>query len=103
MNFRYAPGADDDLFDLAAWFDARSAGQGARFAAAMAAFITRVQTFPRMYGRARGASRGRDVRVGMPQRFPALVHYEVTATEVVILSVGHASRRAHPWRRRLGP
>lgn len=74
MNFRYAFGADDDVFDLAAWFDARAAGLGGRFTAAMAALITFIQTFPRAYGRARGAPRGRDVRVGMPRPFPVLVH-----------------------------
>jgi hypothetical protein len=36
------------------------------------------------------------------RRFQYVVHYEVTATEVVILSVVHARRRSAVWRRR-GP
>jgi hypothetical protein len=42
-----------------------------------------------------------EVRYGMTRRFHAVVYDEVTATEVLILSVVHPRGRPRPWRRRL--
>jgi plasmid stabilization system protein ParE len=101
MNFRFAPGARGDLFDLADWYEAQTTGAGVRLAAAFDDTLRRVLVNPRMYGRVARAPRGHDVRVARVGRFLVLMTYEVAATEVIILSVTHARSARRTWRRRL--
>lgn len=103
MNPRSLPEATWDVIEIADWYDQRSAGLGTRFRSRLDALVARLCLHPRMYGRIRNAPRGRDVPVAMMNGFPFLVHYEVTPTEVVILSVTHARANRRTWRRRLGP
>ena len=101
MNFRFAPGARFDLFDLVDWNDAQTAGAGTRLATEFDNTLRRVLAGPRGYGRVNRAPRGREIRVAPVRRFLVRMTYEVTATEVVILSVTHARSVRQPWRRRL--
>jgi hypothetical protein len=101
MTFRIKPEARIDQSDLADWFEARRPGLGSQVAAALTDLYRTLTAQPRLYGRVNRAPRGREIRVGMPKRFSILVHYEVTATEVVILSVVHARSIRRPWRRRI--
>lgn len=103
MNPRLLPGAADDIADIVDWLDQQPLRLGTRFRAAFNSLVHRLCQQPRLYGRASRAPRGHEVRVLRIRRFNYLVHYEVTATEVVILSVTHAHRRSAAWRRRLGP
>jgi hypothetical protein len=52
MNFRFAPGARLDLFDLMDWHEARTPGAGARLTTAFADTQRVVLANPRMFGRA---------------------------------------------------
>jgi plasmid stabilization system protein ParE len=101
MNFRFAPGAQLDLFDLVDWYDAQHAGSGTRFAAAFQALIVQLLANPRAYGRVARAPRNREVREAPVPGFLVVVTYEVTTTEVIILAVTHARAARRPWRRRL--
>lgn len=103
MNPRSLPEATWDVIDIADWYDQQSPGLGTRFRSRLDALVARLCVQPRMYARIRGAPRGREIRVALMNGFPFLVHYEVTATEVVILSVVHARSRNRPWRHRLDP
>ena len=101
MNARLTLAALGDSVDIAAWYERRAAGLGARFLAAVEAFGHRIEASPRGCWRVARAPRGREVRYGFTRRFRAVVHYELTATEVVSLSVVHARSNRRPWRRRL--
>src|SRR5687768_12240790 len=101
MNFRFTPGCRLDLFDLQDWYDTQLPGLGARFATGFDNTLRRVLANPRLYGRVSRAPRNREVRVAPVHPFLALMTYELTATEVVILSVTHARSVHQPWRRRL--
>lgn len=101
MNFRFAPGARLDLFDLVDWYEAQTAGTGARLATAFDATLQRVLAHPHGYGRVARAPRAREVRQARVTSFLVVMTYEVTATDVVILSVTHARSVRQPWRRRL--
>ena len=101
MNFRFAPGARLDLFDLVDWYEARAAGTGARLATEFDATLSRVRAQPHSYSRIRRTLQGREIRQARVTPFLVVMTYEVTATEVVILSVTHARSARQPWRRRL--
>jgi plasmid stabilization system protein ParE len=101
MNFRFAPGARFDLFDLVDWYEAKHTGSGTRFATAFDDTLNSILAQPQMYGRINRAPRGREVGVARVGQYLVLLTYEVTATEVIILSVTHARSNLNPWRRRL--
>lgn len=99
--FRFHSLAQFDYFDLLDWYESQQVGLGDDFADDFEAFLTRTRGMPHTGTRDSRPPRGREVRYGMSRRFRAVVHYEVTATEVVILSVVHARSNRRPWRRRL--
>lgn len=101
MRDRFLPDALEDLRLLAEWYDLQSVGLGDRFTDRVEEFVRARLTSPRLCARVGRAPRGREIRVGLTRRFPVLVHYEVTATEIVVLSVVHTRSRSRPWRRRL--
>lgn len=103
MNVRFLLEAIFDVQFIAAWYNQRQPGLGDRFTDAVDEFAADRVTQPRLYGRVRRAPAGREVREGMLPGFMFRVAYEVTATEVVILSVVHARRRLAPWRHRMRP
>jgi plasmid stabilization system protein ParE len=103
MNPRLLPGAADDIAEIVDWLDQRPLRLGTRFRTALNTLANRLCQFPHSCPRVGRAPRGHEVRVARVRRFKYLVHYEVTATEVVILSVTHAHRRSAAWRQRLGP
>jgi plasmid stabilization system protein ParE len=103
MNPRLLPQARDDVADIVDRLDQQPTRLGIQFRAALNALIARLLQFPRMYQEVSRLPRGREVREAYLRRFQYLVHYEVTVTEIVILSVTHAHRRSARWRRRLVP
>lgn len=103
MNPRLLPEARDDVADIVDWLDQQPSRLGAQFRAALNALIANLLLFPRLYQEVSRPPRGREIREAFLKRFQYLVHYEVTATEVVVMSVIHAKANARPWRQRLGP
>jgi plasmid stabilization system protein ParE len=101
MTYRYAAGSRAELLVLADWFEARRPGAGDAFATDMEGLIQRLLVFPRMYAREPRSPRGREFRIGLTSSYPAVVMYEVTPTEIIILSVTHARAKRRPWRRRI--
>ena len=99
--FRFVPLARSDDFDLLDFYDARRPGLGDRFALDVERFIARIRRFPRLYQSVARPPVGREVRIGSTRRFEAVILYEVTATQVVVLSVSHKRSRRPPVRRRL--
>lgn len=101
MNFRFAPGARFDVFDLMDWYDAQSAGLGDDFHDEFEAAVRRICQHPRAHGRVPTAPRGREIRHALTHRFLVIVTYLLTPGEIVILSVQHARSVRRTWRRRL--
>ena len=99
MNFRFVPGARLDLNELVDWYEAQYPGPGARFATAFDATLHGILTCPHAHGRVTRAPRRREVREAMVPPFQVLLTPELTAGEVVILSVTHARSARGPWRR----
>lgn len=103
MNPRFLLEAILDVQFIAAWYNRQQSGLGDRFADAVEQFVADRLLQPRLFARDARAPPGREVREGMLRGFLFRMTYEVTDTEVVILSVVHARRRATLWRHRLGP
>ena len=101
MTVRLLAEAADDVAELADWYDQLRGGLGVRFRASIGRLVGTLGTHPRLFGRVRGAPRGRELRIATTHRFRAKVVYEVTATEIVILSIVHARSNRRPWRNRL--
>ena len=101
MNAGFTDGAREDYDSLLNWYAATSHSLANQFVDDYLEFLRKVQTQPRIYALVHRSPRGREIRVGQLSIFPILVHYEVLATRLVILSLTHAHRRSSPWRRRL--
>ena len=101
MNVRLLAAARVDAIDLADAYNQRSAGLGGRFLAAVDALVATLTTHPRLYGRVPRSPAGREVRQTLVPGFLITAVYEVTSTEVLILSLTHARSTQQPWRRRL--
>jgi plasmid stabilization system protein ParE len=96
--------AELDIDDAAAWLESINPGSGQQFAAAAQQMVNRLCATPRLYERVRRSPRGREVRQGLiPGGSNFVMTYEVTATEIVVWSVGHARQWSQPWRRRMAP
>jgi plasmid stabilization system protein ParE len=101
VNVRLLGAALAEAIEAADWYDQQTPGLGVRFPAALDTLVAILTTHPRVYGRVRRAPAGREVREAMIPGFLYTAVYEVTATELVILSVTHARSRRRPWRGRL--
>lgn len=101
MNVRLLAPAQAELIDAADSYEQRAVGLGARFHDALDELVANLTVQPQMYGRVSRVPRGRDVRLAPVGVFEYVAVYEVTAAEVIILSVTHARSVRQPWRRRL--
>ncbi len=95
--------ADLDVTEAARWLELLNTGSGDRFLSAVEDFLNDLPRTPRQFERVNRPPRGREVRQGQVRGYEFLVTYEVTATQLVVWSVGHARQRSQPWRRRLAP
>ncbi|MFO0851435.1 MAG: type II toxin-antitoxin system RelE/ParE family toxin [Gemmataceae bacterium] len=101
MTLRLLAAAWGDAYDIAAWYEQRTPGAGQRFFTLLDRTGLRLLRHPRLYARAARPPRGREIRVAPMLVFPYRLTYEVTPTEIVVLSITHYKRRSQPWRRRL--
>jgi plasmid stabilization system protein ParE len=101
VNVRLLAAAQIEVIDAADAYDQLSPGTGDRFLVAMDDLVARLTAHPRMYGCVSRAPSGHEIRRARIPGFLYTAVYEVTATEVIILSVTHARSVRQPWRRRL--
>lgn len=101
MNVRLLGAAQADVLDAADWYEQQSTGLGDRFFAAVDRTVGRIGRFPRVGWRVQRPPRGREIRETVVNGFPFLLAYEVTSSEIVVLSVTHDRSVRRPWRGRL--
>jgi plasmid stabilization system protein ParE len=92
---RFRPEIPDDIAEACRWYEGRSAGLGQRFLRELGLTLSRIAEAPEAY-----AKGDRDVRSARMRRFPYVVHFRITGTEVVVLAVLYGGRDASIWQNR---
>jgi plasmid stabilization system protein ParE len=95
MNFLFHPEAETEFLAAIDWYEERSAGLGADFAAEIHAAIQRAATMPQAWPRIDG-----DIRRVLTNRFPYGVLYAINDASIFILAVMHLRRHPDYWRTR---
>jgi toxin ParE1/3/4 len=96
-SLRLHPGAQSDLAEATAYYEAESAGLGDVFLAEVERAFARTVAFPEACPVSRGA-----LRVKVLEAFPHSVHHSILADGVVlVVSVAHHRRRPFYWADRL--
>jgi plasmid stabilization system protein ParE len=104
MNFRVEPRANADVGDvLTRLVRRRWYTMIARLWALWLAGLDAIEANPRAFGLDPDAPPGVEVRTYILPRYGYLIRYQVTATEVVVISFSSGRRRPGHWRTRLTP
>ena len=81
------PGAEDDIDDAYNWYEDRQGGLGELFLKELAQFYKKLELNPEIFSKAT-----KHYRQAILNRFPFVIVYEITKTEVHVYSVFHTSR-----------
>ena len=94
------PEAENDVIEIAAWYDSHRAGLGDRFVEEFLAVLDELAINPLLHCRRHPR---KNIRWRYSRSFPYRVIYEVNEVEkiVVVAAVLHAVRHDREWRRRV--
>jgi len=102
MNWQVVsrPEAEDDVIEIAAWYDSRMEGLGDRFVKEFLDVLDQLTVTPLLHCRRHSH---KNIRWRYPKSFPYRVIYEVIEQEktVVVAAVLHAARHERQWKRRV--
>ena len=91
-SLRYHPLFDSDVLDAAEWYDDRQPDLGSDFVTRVRRAVDRLIADPD-----RRTSIDFGVRYWPVERFPYVVFYDLTESEVLVLGVMHTSRDPKKW------
>jgi len=94
-RLRYHPLFDADVREAAQWYDERSPGLGDAFVQRARQCVADVIADPSRFALSPGAVRYRRL-----ERFPYVVLFDVTDSELLMLGVLHTARSMERWRER---
>jgi len=80
-------GAQDDIDDAFNWYEDQQTGLGELFLKELTQFYKKLELNPEIFSKA-----AKHYRQAILNRFPFVIIYEITKTEVHIYSVFHTSR-----------
>lgn len=92
MNFQFHPEAETEFLAAIDWYEERSAGMGADFAAQIHAAIERALAMPLSWPKVDPS-----IHRVMANRFPYGVLYAPSETSIFILAVMHLRREPGYW------
>jgi plasmid stabilization system protein ParE len=102
MNWQVVarPEAENDVIEIAAWYDSRSEGLGNRFVEEVLVIFDELAANPLLHSRRHPR---KNIRWRYPRSFPYRVIYEVVERDktVVVAAVLHAARHDREWKRRV--
>ena len=96
-SLRYHPLFDSDVLNAAEWYDERQPNLGADFSARVRRAVDQLIADPD-----RRTSADYGVRYWPVERFPYVVFYDLTESEVLLLGVMHTSQESQKWLVRRG-
>lgn len=89
---RYHPLFDSDVLNAAEWYDCRRPNLGADFVVRVRRAVDQLTADPE-----RRSSIDHGVRYWPVERFPYVVFYDLTKSEVLVLGVMHTSQDSEKW------
>jgi toxin ParE1/3/4 len=94
------PEAENDVIEIAAWYDSRGEGLGDQFVEEILSVLDELTVNPLLHCRRHPR---KNIRWRYPKSFPYRVIYEVVEREktVVVAAVLHAARHDRQWKRRV--
>lgn len=94
------PEVENDIIEIAAWYDARGEGLGDRFVEEVLAVLNELTINPLLNCRRHPH---KNIRWRYPRSFPYRVIYEVIESEktVIVAAVLHGARHDRAWKRRV--
>jgi toxin ParE1/3/4 len=102
MNWQVVsrPEAENEVIEIAAWYDSRREGLGDRFVDEFLTVLDDLSINPLLHCRRHPH---KNIRWHYPKSFPYRVIYEVNETQriVVVAAVLHAARHDSEWKRRV--
>lgn len=91
-SLRYHPLFDSDVLNAAAWYDERQPQLGSDFVVRVERAVSQMMADPD-----RRTSADYGVRYWPVERFPYVVFYDLTDTELLVLGVMHTSQESRKW------
>lgn len=94
------PEAENDIIEIAAWYDNRGDGLGDRFVEEVLEVLDELKINPLLHCRRHPR---KNIRWRYPKSFPYRIIYKVIQREktVVVAAVLHAARHDKEWKRRI--
>ena len=94
------PEAENDVIEIAAWYDSRSENLGDRFVEEFLAVLDELAANPLIHCRRHPR---KNIRWRYPKSFPYRVIYEVLHQQktVIVAAVLHAARHDRQWKQRV--
>ncbi len=91
-SLRYHPLFDSDVLNAASWYDGRQPQLGSDFVARVERAMSQMMADPD-----RRTSADYGVRYWPVERFPYVVFYDLTDSELLVLGVMHTSQESRKW------
>lgn len=92
MQLVFRPEAQQELLEARAWYEARAVGLGFEFARAVDAAIAKALRMPLAFPRIEA-----EFRHVITRKFPYSIIYNVSESELVVVSCFHHRRRPGSW------
>ncbi|MGH7194356.1 MAG: type II toxin-antitoxin system RelE/ParE family toxin [Candidatus Saccharimonadales bacterium] len=100
MSLRMLAEAKAEVRLAANWYETEREGLGGDFVADVNLALDAIEPAPEIYPQIETARTKRNVRRYLLHRFPYMLIYELWQDEIVVVAVGHTSRRPNYWLRR---
>ena len=81
------PGAEEDIEHIYNWYEDQKEGLGAEFLAELVFYYKKLEQQPAVFGKI-----NKTYRQAVLRRFPYIIVFEVSKSEVIIYAVFHKSR-----------
>ena len=87
--------AQAEFDDAADWYEAKRAGQGAAFTAAVRQVLVDLRAWPEAHPVVSG-----DIREALVSRYPYAIYYRSEPNQITVLAIFHTARDPAVWQSR---